>query len=123
MKTVWLAAALLFALHTAASAVEPAEIDMSEPPFWVSSYDEFKDLSKEQKAFYIGKLGSAIKLIPSLKKMKKDDFLQASKDEEAWSEMRKKVYLYCADKTVVKNCESFAAIRKQALELGLSRKK
>ena len=122
MKILWLVLALLLTM-TSVRAAEPAGLDMSEPPFWLSSYDEFKDLSKEQKAFYLGKLGPALEQIPSLKSMKKDQLLGASKNEEAWSELRKKVYASCKDKSVIKTCENFSAIRVHALELGSPRKK
>lgn len=93
-----------------------ADIDMSKPPFWLSSYDEMNRLRKSQKAFLVGKLDPIFESVPALKAYTKEKLQEALKDPDLWSEMRLKVYIYCADAPALKTCENLADIRLQAID-------
>ncbi|QLY25648.1 hypothetical protein [Bdellovibrio sp. KM01] len=104
-----------------ASSVVPAppsdEINMSEPPFWMSSYDEFHDLQSVQKEFYLEKLLPYLSGIPGLNPVSKKQLLEASEWYQGWNHIRKKVYVSCQDKERIKTCEEIANIRLQALDI------
>ncbi len=104
-----------------ASSVVPAapsdEINMSEPPFWMSSYDEFNDLQPVQKEFYLEKLLPYLSEIPGLDPVSKKQLLEASEWHQGWNHIRKKVYMSCQDKERQKTCEEIADIRLQALDI------
>jgi hypothetical protein len=116
MKSVF-AFLLVFGFFHSAQAVEPtASIDMSKPPYWLSSYAEMSRLRKSQKAFLIGKLDPIFEKIPSLKEFTKSKLQEAIKDQEKWNDLRLKVYVYCADAAAVKTCESLADTRLDAID-------
>lgn len=93
----------------------PVTIDYSAPPFWLASYDEFKNLKQQQKAFYLGKLYPEFNKIPALKATTRGALIESSRVSDQWLEIRKKLYEYCADKSVVKTCDEIADLRVQAL--------
>ncbi len=119
--------ALLFALcllslgftAQASGPVEQSEsIDMSEPPFYMSSYDEFHDLQPEQKELYLEKLLPLMTAkIPSLEKVSKEKLQEASEWHETWNDLRKKLYESCQDKNLNEACDQIANVRLQALNL------
>lgn len=116
MKLIF-ALLLGFGFSFGAKAAESgAGIDMSKPPYWLSSYEEMNRLRKSQKAFYIGKLDPIFEKIPSLKEFTKSKLQEAIKDQEKWSELRMKVYTYCADAAVAKTCEKLADTRLDAID-------
>ncbi|UOE99819.1 hypothetical protein [Bdellovibrio reynosensis] len=93
------------------------KIDMSAPPFWMSSYDEFKDLRADQKEFYLEKLQVSLKSIPGLEKTSKSKLEEAAEWYQTWNSIRRKLYQACQDKELVKECEQIADIRIQALDM------
>jgi hypothetical protein len=103
------------------SSVAPAqasdEINMSEPPFWMSSYDEFNDLQPIQKELYLEKLLPYLSEIPGLDPVSKKQLMESSEWHQGWNHIRKKVYMSCQDKERLKTCEEIADIRLQALDL------
>lgn len=115
-------------LSLAAKEILPSQepdsspINMSEPPFWMSSYDEFKDLQDSQKSYYLEKLLSAMEKVPALKTKTKEDLTEASEWYQSWNQIRKKIYEYCQDQTVLKTCEDIADIRLQALDMFANQK-
>ncbi|WP_413291277.1 hypothetical protein [Bdellovibrio sp. HCB337] len=101
-----------------AKAVEPAKsIDMSKPPFWLSSYDEMNRLRKSQKAFLIGKLAPVFEKTPALKEFTQNKLLEVIKDPDRWSDLRLKVYTYCADPAALKTCQNLADIRLETFDV------
>lgn len=92
------------------------EINMSEPPFWVSSYEEFQDLQKFQKDFYLDKLYPHLKEIPQLEPVSKKELHEASEFYQEWNRIRKKIYVACQDKEMKKECSKIGHIRLQALD-------
>lgn len=97
-------------------------INMSEPPFWMSSYDEFNDLQDDQKELYVKKLLPKLAGIPSLKETTKDQLKEASEWYQGWNSIRKKIYQYCLDTTVQTACEDIADVRLQALDMYANQK-
>lgn len=101
----------------------PANIDlgptvnMSEPPFWMPSYDEFKDYQSSQKEFYLEKILPKLSQIPSLKDTTKNQLQEASEWYQNWDRIRIKLYQYCLDSSAHGTCEDFAETRLQALDL------
>jgi hypothetical protein len=102
------------------SVVAPAssdEINMSEPPFWMSSYEEFKDLQQFQKDLYLEKLLPYLSKIPALDPVTKKQLQDATEWYQDWNRIRVRVYRACQDKEMLKTCEEIADIRLQALDL------
>lgn len=103
-------------VHSALAAESSATIDMSKPPYWISSFDEMNRLRKSQKAFFIGKVGPVFEKIPALKEFTTTKLQETIKDPDSWSEFRMKVYVYCAEATAAKTCENLADIRLQTID-------
>ncbi|MFM6928318.1 MAG: hypothetical protein ACKOX6_07630 [Bdellovibrio sp.] len=93
------------------------ELNMSEPPFWVSSYEEFQDLQKFQKDFYLEKLLPLLKEVPRLEPVSKKQLQEASEFFQEWNRIRKKIYEACQEKDMKKECRKIENIRLQALNL------
>lgn len=93
------------------------EINMSEPPFWVSSYEEFQDLQKFQKDFYIEKLLPLLKEVPRLEPVSKKQLQEASEFFQEWNRIRKKIYEACQEKNMKKDCAKISDVRLQTLNL------
>lgn len=93
------------------------EINMSEPPFWMSSYEEFNDFQPEQKEFYLEKLLPYLSKIPTLDPVSKKQLKDASEWFQDWNRIRKRVYMACQDKEMFKTCEEIADIRLQTLDM------
>lgn len=93
------------------------EINMSEPPFWVSSYEEFQDLQKFQKDFYLEKLLPHLKEVPRLEPVSKKQLQEASEFFQEWNRIRKKIYEACQEKNMKTECAKIEEIRLQALNL------
>ncbi|MDG0816916.1 hypothetical protein [Bdellovibrio svalbardensis] len=108
----------------ASENVEQSEsIDMSEPPFYMSSYDEFHDLQPEQKEFYLEKFLPLVNTkIPSLEKVSKEKLQEASEWHETWNSLRKKLYESCQDSSLKDSCEQIAEVRIKALNLFANQK-
>lgn len=92
-------------------------VNLSEPPFWMPSYDEFNDLQSSQKEFYLEKILPKLNRIPSLKDTTKKQLHEASEWYQNWNNIRIKLYQYCLDSSVHGSCEDLAETRLQALEL------
>lgn len=102
---------------------DSSPINMAEPPFWMSSYDEFNDLKKSQKDFYLENLLYALPRIPSLRGKTKEQLNEASEWYQSWNQIRKKVYEFCQDQSALKTCEEIADLRLQALDMFSNQKK
>lgn len=88
--------------------------DMSEPPFIMSSYDEFNDMQKEQKEAYLKELEINFKDIGALKD-KMGKLVEASEWYPSWNEIRKVVYSFCEEKHAAKTCEKLIDLRVKTL--------
>jgi len=89
--------------------------DMSEPPFIMSSYDEFNDMQTEQKEAYLKALELNFKAIAPLKENDSKKLEEASEWYPSWNHIRKVVYDYCEEKEAEKNCEKLMDIRVKIL--------
>lgn len=98
-------------------AAEDDEIKLSEPPFWMMSYEEYGDLQQIQKDFYNEKMTAALKKVPSLKKFSGDDMKDATEWYKSWEGVMKKLYRDCKDKSLEKTCEEIADIRLQTFDM------
>ncbi|XGC81428.1 hypothetical protein ACES2L_02880 [Bdellovibrio bacteriovorus] len=104
------------------SSLAADKIDMSAPPFWMSSYDEFKDLRADQKEFYLQKLEVSLKAIPSLEKTSREKLNEAAEWYQTWNSIRRKLYEACQNKELLKECDQIAEIRLQALDMYANQK-
>lgn len=104
-------------------AEQAESIDMSEPPFYMSSYDEFHDLQPEQKELYLEKFLPLVNAkIPSLDKVSKEKLQEASEWHETWNSIRKKLYESCQDSNLTEACDQIADVRLQALNMFANQK-
>lgn len=92
-------------------------INMSKPPFWLSSYDEFNDFQEDQKEHYVEELLPKLSAIPNLKEMSKAQLQEASEWYQGWNSMRVKIYQYCLDKSTKPVCEDIGNVRIEVLEM------
>lgn len=92
-------------------------INFDEPPFWMPSYDEFADLDKEQKDYYLAHFLPQLKDVPLLNEVSKDQLQDASEWAASWKDLMVKVYRFCQDKSATKKCESISETRLEALDL------
>ncbi|WP_374029090.1 hypothetical protein [Bdellovibrio bacteriovorus] len=99
------------------------KIDMAEPPFWMSSYDEFKDLRPEQKTFYLEALTKALPKVPSLEGTDKHTLEEAAEWYQSWNILRRKLYVSCHKSSLHETCQKIAALRKEALGMFANKKK
>lgn len=97
-------------------ALAQEALNMSEPPFIMSSYDEFNDMQKEQKDAYLKDLELAFKDIPALKVHTSEKLTEASEWYPSWDLIRKSVYEYCQENIASKNCEKITDLRIKALD-------
>ncbi len=105
----------------AKAATVPSEESFVEPedgPFYVMDYDEFKNITKEQKAFYLGKLIVEMPKVSGLKDISKDQILEAGKSLEKWSDMAEKIGKVCYSKTAPESCQGLRKARKDAFLQG-----
>lgn len=93
----------------------PEEINMSEPPFWMASYDEFKDLQKFQKDYYLEKLGPELRKVPSLEEISDSKIQEAGEWYRDWNIIMRKLYVACRDKSLEATCAKVAKVRIDAL--------
>ncbi|MBS1968863.1 MAG: hypothetical protein JSU04_01060 [Bdellovibrionales bacterium] len=119
-----LAASLAFASKDILPSQEPdsTPIDMSKPPFFMSSYDTFHDLQDSQKDFYLANILPLLNKIPSLSQKTKKDLDEARDWYQSWDQIRKKVYEYCQDQTVQKTCDEIADVRLKTFDLFANQK-
>ncbi|WP_373998924.1 hypothetical protein [Bdellovibrio bacteriovorus] len=121
-KTVFIVVLFLSMMSMGvAKAAESSEIDMSAPPFWMSSYEEFKDLREEQKKFYLEKLVQEFKKVDALDKVTLHELKEAAEWTPSWNTIRRKLYVACQEKEMEKTCEEIADLRIAALEMGSPR--
>lgn len=92
-------------------------INMAEPPFWLSSYDEFNDFQDDQKELYVKKLLPKLSAIPALKEMTKTQLQEASEWHQGWTSMRIKIYQYCLDKSTQPVCDDIESVRGEVLDM------
>jgi DMSO/TMAO reductase YedYZ molybdopterin-dependent catalytic subunit len=90
-------------------------------PFYVMDWDEFKNITKEQKSFYLGKLVAEIPKITELKSLTKEKILAAGKDHSAWDEMDEQVGGYCESHADSESCKALRSIRVQTFLLKAQR--
>ncbi|AFY02678.1 hypothetical protein [Bdellovibrio bacteriovorus] len=117
--TLFTVTALLAWSNTSWSA---ESIDMNEPPFYMSSYDEFADLQQDQKDLYLQKLLTLKEKIPSLDYVNKEKLDEGSEWYATWDGMRKKLYNSCQEKELIPACEEFADLRIEVLNLHANQK-
>ncbi|QDK36673.1 hypothetical protein [Bdellovibrio sp. NC01] len=116
-------AALLLLCFASTSFAEEKFLDMSEPPFYMPSYDEFKNLQQDQKEFYLDKVLPLAKDLPNLGKLNKSQLDEASEWYEGWGDIRKKVYLSCQDdKDNEETCDKLVDLRVDAINLKANQK-
>lgn len=89
--------------------------DMSEPPFFMSSYDEFNDFQKEQKESYLKEMVLTFKEVPALKVHDAAKLEEASEWYASWDLIRKSVYDYCDENQTAKVCKNLADLRVKTL--------
>lgn len=106
---------LLIALVTPLEASAQAARDMSEPPFIMSSYDEFNDFQKEQKESYLKEMVLTFKDVPALKVHDAAKLEEASEWYASWDLIRKSVYDYCDENQTAKVCKNLADLRVKTL--------
>lgn len=102
--------------------VVPGKSELSEPPFWMMSYDEFVDLQIHQKDFYLRNVLPELTKLSAFKKFsaqKLDDAAAASKD---WEALMTEVSVSCADKSLIKDCKALAEVREKAFDLEANQK-
>lgn len=95
----------------------PEEVNLREPPFWMASYDEFKDLQPSQKDFYLEKLGPELRKILALENTTQAKLAEAAEWYKSWNSIEKKLYVACRDKKIEKDCDRIAEVRLAALSL------
>lgn len=106
---------LLFVIGGIAKA--GTDKSLSEPPFWMSSYDEFNDLQDQQKKFYLQHLEPELTKVPALRDLSSRDLRQAANWYKSWDQIRNKLYKYCESNDAKKTCEGIADVRLKALDL------
>ena len=109
---------LCFQCPALARGIEDSHPEMREPPFWLSSYDEFHQLRAKQKELYLKAL-KAQKKSPAFAVT--DAEIEAAEGyDAAWDALRLKVYSTCADSAQLQLCNDLAQIRIDVLEMGAS---
>lgn len=96
---------------------EEFPLNMNEPPFWMSSYDEFHNLRKDQREFYTKELLKEFKKVPALSNITVAKMTEASDWYEGWNEIRRKLYVACLEQSLQKTCDEFADLRVQTLNM------
>lgn len=127
MKELILIAGLLIAGFSTTSFADDPEarpdvIDMSVPPFWMFSYEEFSDMQQAQKDFYLEKFVPLAAKVPGLEKISKEKMKDATEWFQSWNILRRKIYESCKDPALSKTCESLADVRVDALNLFANQK-
>ncbi|QDK44910.1 hypothetical protein DOM22_06910 [Bdellovibrio sp. ZAP7] len=115
---------MILNLSVIAHAAPPAEEEGVEPedgPFYVMDYDEFKNITKEQKAYYLGKLIVEIPKVSALNDISKDDILAAGKSLQKWSDMSQKISKVCYGKSAPASCQGLRKARNDAFHQGEKR--
>jgi hypothetical protein len=115
MKNIFSLTLFFVSFLTSFEALAKEARDMSEPPFIMSSYDEFTDLQKEQKDLYLKELALSFKDVPSLKANDTAKLDEASEWYASWDLIRKSVYDYCDENAAAKVCEKLADLRVKTL--------
>lgn len=100
----------------------PPEMDMSEPPFWMSSYDEYKDFQPSQKEYYIANLIPALNKISGLESVSNESMEEASEWYRKWDGIRLKLYKACQKEELSEKCDEVAEVRVKALNLSGNKK-
>lgn len=95
----------------------PEEVDFSEPPFWMFTYDEFSDLQGFQKRYYVKNAGPAIRKIEGLESVSQEKWQEASEWYKTWDHIARRVYIACRSPKLEKSCKALASVRKEALKL------
>ena len=89
----------------------------AEPPFWMMSYDEFKDVTPAQQDYYLKELFPKISKLPTLHGIKPATFLEGADWAATWDSTMEKVYKACDAKENAQLCDDVAEVRGQALEM------
>ena len=92
-------------------------VNMSGPPFWMSAYEEFKNLRKDQKDFYLKNLKEDYKKIPDLGKVTDKQWDMAIEDKETWDGLRRNLYVACQNPGFNKVCLRMADARVDAINM------
>lgn len=101
----------------------PEKIDMTAPPFWMSSYEEFNDLRPDQKEFYLEKLLPVAGKVPGLEKLTKEKLKEASEWYQSWNSLRRKLYEAChGNSSLSATCEQAADVRIAAINMYANQK-
>lgn len=92
------------------------EINLQEPPFWMPSYDEFKNLRPVQKEYYLKKVAPTLQKIPGMEKVSQTTLEEASIWYKSWEGVRLKLYTACLKDSLAKACDEVADVRIQTLD-------
>lgn len=112
----------LFFVGSTSFAKDLGSINLSEPPFWMPSYDEFHDLQGFQKDFYLSNFLVRVKALGLLKSPSKRELSEAAEWHEAWAQIRLQVYKTCLDEKNLRACEKLADVRLKTFELAENQK-
>jgi hypothetical protein len=93
------------------------EIDFSEPPFWMFTYDEYSDLQEPQKKFYLENAGPAIRKIDGLENILQSKLDEAPEWYKSWDGIAKQVYIACRNEKLNGACKELAAVRVSTLKM------
>ncbi len=113
---------LFFIQQAEADDEKASPINLSEPPFWMFSYDELKDLKENQKSFYLKNIEAELKKISTLGKVTEDFLIEASQWYERWNILQRKVSRACLEKQSTNTCSKLARLRLQTLDLRSNQK-
>lgn len=105
-----------------AQAQEISIVDMSEPPFWMSSYDEFNDLQTEQKDFYLEQLKKELIKFPKTAGVSSQTWEDAGDWYRSWGSIRVKVYQSCLNPEFRAQCDKLADLRVETLDFFANQK-
>lgn len=94
----------------------------AEPPFWMMSYDEFKDVTPAQQDYYLKEVFPKISKLSTLHGVKATTFLEGADWAATWDMTMSKVYKACDAKENASLCDDIAEVRGQALEMAGTQK-
>ena len=115
MRSTYAVLIVLTSLLTPFAASAHEARDMSEPPFIMSSYDEFHDFQKEQKESYLKEMVLTFKEVPALQTHNAAKLEEASEWYASWDLIRKSVYDYCDENLKAKVCKNLVDLRVKTL--------
>lgn len=94
----------------------------AEPPFWMMSYDEYKDVTPAQQDYYLKELFPKISKLSTLHGVKAATLLEGADWAATWDSTMEKVYKACDAKENAGLCDDIAEVRGQTLEMAGTQK-